>query len=118
MALCYAGTSVIQGADRVAPILFAASSAACAVGAVRVDNRTVWVLSGCAVAASFVWRVVQILAIEAGWSEQVPPDSSATAAAVYVYAAMSVGAVWQWLKPGGADVGTGKRAAGGLAEHG
>lgn len=103
MAFAYVGTSALQGGDRVAPVLFALASAACVVGTVRVRSMTVWAISGWAVFAAFLWRLGQIAATEFGWTSQEPPDSSAMAAAAYVFTCMSVPAVWRWLRPRVAD---------------
>jgi hypothetical protein len=103
MALAYIGSSSLLGGDRIAPTLFALACAACFVGAVRVQSLTMWMVSGWATFAAFGWRLGQVLVIEAGWTSQEPPDSSAMAASVYVFACMSVPAVWRWLRPRGVD---------------
>lgn len=103
MAFAYYGSSALQGGDRVAPILFATASAACLVGVIRVDSHRVWLVSGIAVFVSFTWRLGQVFATELGWTDQEPPDSSAMASAAYVFACLSVPAVWRWLRPRASD---------------
>lgn len=100
MAAGYAGTSAIQGADRVAPVLFALACGWCAVGVVKVESWSIWSVSGVAVFVSYLWRLGQIFATELGWTEQEPPDSAAMAASAYVSCCIGSLAIWRlWLHP-------------------
>ena len=100
MALSYAGTSSIQGVDRIAPVCFAMACAWCAIGVFRVESWTIWWGSGVAVFCSYLVRLVQIFIIELGWTNQTPPDSSSLASSAYIGLCVGSVAVWRhWLHP-------------------
>ncbi len=101
MVLAFHGSRALQGADRVAPVLFAAAAGFCAVAAVRARSYTMWMLSGVAVCVSFAWRRGQLVAIELALTSQEPPDSASMAVAAYLFCLLAAPALWRWrLWPG------------------
>lgn len=100
LAVAHWGSTTLLGSGRVAPALFALASAATLVGSVKVESMLIWAVSGWATFSAFAFRLSQIWAIEVGWSDQEPPDSSAIASAAYLFCCVATPAVWRhWLRP-------------------
>lgn len=99
MAFGHVGSSALLGSDGAAPVLFALACAMCIVGVIRPRSHTIWAISGAAVFVSWAWRLIQILLIALGVTSQEPPDSTAMAAAAYLFCCITVWPAWRWLRP-------------------